>query len=83
MATPGATLQPGDLCHHGSNSYPVYAVICVHDGRAWLRDTSSGLESIVDVSRCQRLEPEEAQRLDVNLRRAASLTPSPLNLAPD
>lgn len=83
MAKHSAPLRPGDLCHHGSNSYPVYAVICVHDGRAWLQDISSGVECIVDVDRCTRLEPEEARKLEVDLRRAAKLTPKPPNLAPD
>lgn len=83
MARRRATLRRGDLCHHGSSSYPVYAVICVHGGRAWVRDISSGVEAIVDVDRCTRLEPEEAQTLEVDLRRAANLTPRPPNLAPD
>jgi hypothetical protein len=42
MATRRAPFRAGDLCHHGSSSYPVYTVICVNHGRAWLRDISSG-----------------------------------------
>jgi hypothetical protein len=83
MSRRRAPLRRGDLCHHGSSSYPVYAVISVHDGRAWLRDISSGVEAIVDVDRCTRLEPEEAQKLEVDLRRAANLPPRRPSLAPD
>ena len=83
MATRRAPLRAGDLCHHGSSSYPVYTVICVNHGRAWLRDVSSGVEAIVDVDRCTRLGPEEAQKLEGDLRRAANLTPRPPSLAPN
>lgn len=78
-----ATLKAGDLCHHGSSSYPVYTVICVNHGRAWLRDISSGVEAIVNLDSCRRLEPEEAEKLEVDLRRAAHLTPGSPSLAPD
>src|ERR1700747_1163909 len=64
MATRRPPLRAGDLCHHGSSSYPVYTVICVNHGRAWLRDISSGVEAIVDVDRCTRLEPEEVRELE-------------------
>jgi hypothetical protein len=66
-------LQPGDLCHHGDNTYPVYQVIFVHDGRAWVSDISSGVEGIVDVDRCRPLGREHAMRLEADLRRAADL----------
>ena len=68
MAEPPAPLRRGDLCRHGCSTYPVYSVISAHDGRAWVRDISSGAEAIVDVAHCNPLEPEEIQRL--NLRRA-------------
>jgi hypothetical protein len=74
-------LRQGDLCHHGDNTYPVYQVIFVHDGRAWVRDVSSGVEGIVDVDRCRPLSPEHAMRLETDLRRAADL-PAPDHGAP-
>jgi hypothetical protein len=67
------TLRPGDLCHHGDNTYPVYQVIFVHDDRAWVRDISSGVEGIVSVDRCRPLNREHAMRLETDLRRAAEL----------
>jgi hypothetical protein len=66
-------LQQGDLCHHGDNTYPVYQVIFVNGDRAWVRDISSGVEGIVDVDRCRRLNHEHAMRLETDLRRAADL----------
>jgi hypothetical protein len=74
MAEPLAPLRRGDLCRHGSSTYPVYTVISAHDGRAWVRDISSGVEAIVDVEHCRPLEPQEAQQLGANLRRAAGPT---------
>lgn len=67
----------------GSGAYPVYSVICAHDGRAWVRDISSGAEAIVDAERCRRLELEEVQRVEVDLPRAAKLTPKAPNPTPD
>jgi hypothetical protein len=46
-------LQPGDLCHHGSNALPLYRVIWVDEGRAWLRDVNNGQDSVVELERCR------------------------------
>jgi hypothetical protein len=70
-------LQPGDLCHHGDNSYPLYEVIHVRDGHAWLRDVSSGVEGLVSVHRCLPVNYARAEQLDADLRRAAQLDPAP------
>jgi hypothetical protein len=72
MVEPPAPLQRGDLCRHGSSTYPVYAVISTHDGRVWVRDISSGAEAIVNAEHCNLLGPEEVQRLQV--KRPADLT---------
>lgn len=70
-------LRPGDLCHHGDNSYPLYEVVHVRDGRAWLRDVSSGVEGLVSVHRCLPVSRTRAEHLDADLRQAAQLDPSP------
>lgn len=46
-------LAPGDLCHHGANALPLYRVIWVDDGKAWLRDVNSGADSVVGLDRCR------------------------------
>lgn len=52
-----ADLQPGELCHHGANALPLYRVIWVDDGKAWLRDVNTGSDSVVPLGRCRpRLE---------------------------
>jgi hypothetical protein len=83
MAKRDAALKRGDLCHHGSNSYPVYVVICRHGGKAWVRDVSSGVEGLVDVERCLKMQPDDARRLDIDLRRVLALAGPAANLAPD
>jgi hypothetical protein len=80
MVDPPAPLQRGDLCRHGCSTYPVYAVISTHGGRAWVRDISSGAEAIVSMEHCNLLEPEEARRLGVKL--PADLTGKPSVKAP-
>jgi hypothetical protein len=83
MARRDAALRRGDLCHHGSNSYPVYVVICRHAGKAWVRDVSSGVEGLLDVERCRKMQPDDARQLDVDLRKVAALAGQAANLAPD
>ncbi|WP_133254980.1 hypothetical protein [Phenylobacterium hankyongense] len=75
--TDDASVRPGDLCRHGGNSYPIYEVLCVQGERAWLRDVSSGVEGLVNLRNCLPLSPEQAGRLDADLRSAAELEPSP------
>lgn len=50
-----APLQPGDLCHHGSNLLPTYRVIWIDDGKAWLRDVNTGQDAVVAIGRCHKL----------------------------
>jgi hypothetical protein len=82
MAEPSEPLRRGDLCRHGCSTYPVYSVISAHDGRAWVRDISSGAEAIVNVEHCNLLEPEEAQRFQARLR-PAEPSSSPPGEEPD
>jgi hypothetical protein len=46
-------LKPGDLCHHGANALPLYRVIWVDEGRAWLRDVNNGADSVVQLGTCR------------------------------
>ena len=51
--TPALQLAPGDLCHHGPNALPLYRVIWVDGGKAWLRDVNTGADAVVDLGRCR------------------------------
>lgn len=62
-------LQPGDLCHHGLNALPLYRVIWIDDGKAWLRDVNNGADSVVPLGRCRACEDE-----------VDGVTPSPAGL---
>jgi hypothetical protein len=49
----GAILQPGDLCHHGANALPMYRVIWIDDGRVWLRDVNTDVDTVAPLGRCR------------------------------
>jgi len=50
-----AGLQPGDLCHHGSNLLPTYRVIWVDGDKVWLRDANTGQDAVVSTGQCHPL----------------------------
>lgn len=52
-------LKPGDLCHHGANALPLYRVIWVDEGRAWVRDVNSGQDSVVHLEACRVCAPTD------------------------
>lgn len=54
----GQTIHPGDLCSHGGNRLPLYRVIHVYGDKAWLRDVNSGVDGVVEVGTCVRVEDE-------------------------
>lgn len=58
-AQPHPALEPGDLCHHGQNALPLYRVIWVDDGKAWLRDVNSGSDSVVQLGKCRACSTDE------------------------
>lgn len=64
-----ADLRPGDLCHHGENALPLYRVVWIDEGKAWLRDVNSGADSVVPLGRC---------RACVDKADDASLGPTPV-----
>jgi hypothetical protein len=49
MAQDHLELEPGDLCHHGSNLLPSYRVIWIDGDKVWLRDVNSGQDAVVDT----------------------------------
>jgi hypothetical protein len=58
-ATPAPQLAPGDLCHHGPNALPLYRVIWIDGGKAWLRDVNTNADAVVDLERCRSCWKEE------------------------
>lgn len=50
-----ATLASGDLCQHGENRIPSYRVIHIHEDRAWIRDSNTGVDSVTPVEQCSRI----------------------------
>lgn len=67
-------LSPGDLCHHGANALPLYRVIWVDEGRAWLRDVNTGVDAVVDLERCRACWAED----QAETRAEPPAEPSPL-----
>jgi len=53
---PNEAAGPGDLVHTGSNHFPHFRVVAVHEDMAWLRDVQSGLDHLVPLRRCHRLD---------------------------
>lgn len=58
----GGGLQSGDLCHHGTNALPLYRVIWIDDGKAWLRDVNNGADSVVSLDRCRACADGDAEQ---------------------
>lgn len=44
----------GDQVRMGSNMYPHYAVIAISGDKAWVRNTSNGVDALALLSRCRR-----------------------------
>ncbi len=58
-------VEPGDLCHHGSNLLPTYRVIWIDGSKAWLRDVNSGQDAVVELSHCHKLRDSLARQLEL------------------
>ena len=64
-ATPAPPqLAPGDLCHHGPNALPLYRVIWVDGGKAWLRDVNTDADAVVELDRCRTCWTEQDGRAE-------------------
>jgi hypothetical protein len=61
---PPLQLAPGDLCHHGPNALPLYRVIWIDGGKAWLRDVNTDADAVVDLDRCRTCWTEKDGWLD-------------------
>jgi hypothetical protein len=48
-------IAEGDMVSTGSNAGPFFRVLAVNDNRAWLRNVSNGMDGIVDVARCRKV----------------------------
>ena len=48
-------IAEGDLVRTGPNAYPYFTVLAVHGERAWLRNVQSGMDGIVDLNRCRKV----------------------------
>lgn len=48
-------IHTGDLVRTGLNAAPQFAVLAVHDDKAWLRDVATGVDGVVHVNRCRRI----------------------------
>lgn len=65
MAEDHLELEPGDLCHHGSNLLPSYRVIWIDGDKVWLRDVNSGQDAVVDTAQCHKLGDALARKAGV------------------
>ena len=48
-------VQVGQVVRTGPNHHPHFEVIAIHDGKAWVRNVSTGVDSLTPLSRCRRL----------------------------
>ena len=50
-------IQPGDVVRTGENQRPQYAVLAVAGDKAWVRNVDSGMDGIVELNRCRKVQP--------------------------
>ena len=50
------TINPGDIVRTGQNQRPQFSVLAVSGDKAWVRNVDTGLDGIVDLDRCHRVE---------------------------
>jgi len=55
-------IAEGDTVSSGGNSGPYFTVMAVNAGRAWLRNVQSGMDGVVDLSRCRKVDRAPAHR---------------------
>ena len=53
-------IRDGDLVCVGSESQELYSVIIVRDGRCWLRNLETGMDTLAGLTDCHRLAYEVA-----------------------
>ena len=60
-------IAEGDLVKTGPNAYPYFHVLAVHGDRAWLRNVQSGMDGVVDLNRCRKVNGAPADGLPPGL----------------
>ena len=50
-------IHAGDLVRTGPNQFPHFSVVAVSGDKAWVRNVSTGADSLALVSRCRKIEP--------------------------
>ncbi len=48
-------IAEGDLVRTGPNAFPYFTVLAVSGQRAWLRNVQNGMDGIVDLDRCRKV----------------------------
>ncbi len=48
-------IAEGDLVRTGTNAFPYFTVLAVSGQRAWLRNVQNGMDGIVDLDRCRKV----------------------------
>ena len=56
-------IAEGDLVKTGPNAYPYFHVLAVHGDRAWLRNVQTGMDGVVDLNRCRKVNGAPADGL--------------------
>ena len=66
----------GALCSHGGNRLPMYRVIAIYDGKAWLRDVNNGVDGVVELAHCHRVVEDKPVAEDAPAHTAPPTGPS-------
>jgi hypothetical protein len=53
-----ASLRIGEIVRTGENRYPLYEIIAVRDGRAWIRNVQHGDDHVVPIAKIHRVYPD-------------------------
>ena len=53
---PAPAFLAGDVVRTGANFHPHYRLIAVSDDRAWIRDIQSGMDHVVPIDRCRKID---------------------------
>lgn len=53
---PSGVISVGDLVRTGRNHFPHFAVVAVDGDKAWIRNVQTGLDALMPLSRCRKVE---------------------------
>lgn len=54
-------IAAGDRVRTGCNLHPLYQVIALSEGQAWVRDLQYGTDHFIPIERCRPLPPERQE----------------------